>query len=451
MSIQNKITVLCISLVVLLGMVVECIWFAADHSISKGQAELVNRQAVAVGKNTAVPQSQSIVSQSIVSQSIVADLSRTRSQLGWSISIAILLGTVIAAVASRIVGRRITVPVLTSIATLEEIAAGDLTKRIKASGNDETGRLARAVNVFVDTLQNTIGSLNSNSTSLNSSSSELAATSNDLASAASDAAAQAVSVASAAERMSTNMGIVSKTTADVSSNVNNVAVAVDQMTASIDEMAKFAQNSAMVSCEAVALLKASDEKVGSLGTAANEVGEVVTVIEDIAQQTNLLALNATIEAARAGASGKGFAVVATEVKLLAKQTSDATEDIRRRIEFIQGSTNDAVSTIRQINDVVNTINEMSRTIASSVEEQSGTTRQMAHTVSETATATLSASERISESAMASEEISRNIVEVEKVLKQTADGASQTREAGKQFSSLADQMDSLVHAFKISDQ
>jgi methyl-accepting chemotaxis protein len=98
--------------------------------------------------------------------------------------------------------------------------------------------------------------------------------------------------------------------------------------------------------------------------------------------------------------------------------------------------------------VVNTVNEMSRTIASSVEEQSSTTKQMATTVSETATATLYASERINESASASEEITRNISAVETVLKQTAAGAGQAREAGEEFSALPDAMDSLLQAFKV---
>ena len=83
-------------------------------------------------------------------------------------------------------------------------------------------------------------------------------------------------------------------------------------------------------------------KIEQLGSAANDIGKVIDEIQDIAEQTNLLALNATIEAARAGDAGKGFAVVATEVKELAKQTAAATEDIRKRIVGIQGSTAEAV-------------------------------------------------------------------------------------------------------------
>ena len=87
--------------------------------------------------------------------------------------------------------------------------------------------------------------------------------------------------------------------------------------------------------EAAQLVQNTNQEISQLGRTADGIGQVIEVIQDIAEQTKLLALNATIEAARAGDAGKGFAVVATEVKELARQTAEATDDIRQRVEGIQ--------------------------------------------------------------------------------------------------------------------
>ena len=108
------------------------------------------------------------------------------------------------------------------------------------------------------------------------------------------------------------------------------------------------------------------------------------MITSIAQKTDLLALNATVEAARAGEVGAGFAVVANEVKELAKQTSNATEEISRKIEAIQTDAKAAVSAISSISSVITKVNEISMSIATAVEQQSATTAEMSRNVSEAA-------------------------------------------------------------------
>ncbi len=110
------------------------------------------------------------------------------------------------------------------------------------------------------------------------------------------------------------------------------------------------------------------KRMAELGSAGQEISKVTETITEISEQTNLLALNATIEAARAGEAGKGFAVVANEIKGLAKQTAEATLEIRQRIDAIQSSTSTTITEMEQINTVINDVNSIVTTIASAVEQ-----------------------------------------------------------------------------------
>jgi methyl-accepting chemotaxis protein len=172
--------------------------------------------------------------------------------------------------------------------------------------------------------------------------------------------------------------------------------------------------------------------VGKLGDSSAEIGQVIKVITSIAQQTNLLALNATIEAARAGEAGKGFAVVANEVKELAKETARATEDISRKIEAIQNDTKSAVSAIGQIALVINQINDISNTIASSVEEQTATTTEIGRNVTE--------------AAKGSAEIAQNITAVAQAAQSTTSGAADSLKASTELARMAADLQKNVSRF-----
>ena len=170
------------------------------------------------------------------------------------------------------------------------------------------------------------------------------------------------------------------------------------MYASLNEVAKNSSRGAAVTQDAADKAEETAKIVNSLGQSAQEIGDVVDLIKGIAAQTNLLALNATIEAAGAGEAGKGFAVVANEVKELARQTAGATEDIRDKIEGIQGSTRSAVEAINLIVAVTGEINTIMGTIASAVEEQTATTNEISKSLSESASAASSVSKNVHEAA-----------------------------------------------------
>jgi methyl-accepting chemotaxis protein len=359
-----------------------------------------------------------------------------------------VIAAVLVVLAALFVSNRIARPLRQAVSVIQEIAKGDLTRSIDVRTRDEVGDMAQALNSMAGTLRKTMLGITDTAGTLSKSAVHLQATAAQLASGAEETTSQSAAVAGAAEKMASNMNGVAASTEQMSMNVKTVSAAVEEMTTSISEVARNAEQAATVADQAAQLAATSNANIDKLGNAADEIGKVIEVIQDIAEQTNLLALNATIEAARAGDAGKGFAVVATEVKELAKQTASATEDIRRRIEGIQSSTGETVRAIGEISEVIRNVNEVSRTIASAVEEQSITTREIAQNVAQSSSAADVVSSGVAQSAASGQEISANIVGVDRAARQTAEGAAQTQSAGNDLTRLAEELQSLVGQFKV---
>ncbi|MCW9033404.1 MAG: methyl-accepting chemotaxis protein [Rhodospirillales bacterium] len=205
----------------------------------------------------------------------------------------------------------------------------------------------------------------------------------------------------AAEKMLVKVADVEDETTAVASssevtseNVMTAAKAAEDLSASIAEITEEVTNSSQIAQAAVREAEAANQKIQGLVDSAQKVGEVVNLINDIAEQTNLLALNATIEAARAGEAGKGFAVVASEVKNLAHQTANATGEIGGQITEIQGAIKEAVGVIKSIGGTIEKTEKSASSIAGAVERQNIATQQIARNVDDAAAGTQDVSARI---------------------------------------------------------
>jgi methyl-accepting chemotaxis protein len=309
-----------------------------------------------------------------------------------------------------------------TVDVLDRVADGDLTERLEVTSQDEVGQAGLAVNRMLDRTSAAMRAIGSNASTLAASSERLSEVSQSMGASAEETSAQSGAASSAAEQ--------------VSANVQTVATAAEEMSSSIREIAGSANEAARVATTAVNVAESTNATVAKLGESSAEIGEVIKVITSIAEQTNLLALNATIEAARAGEAGKGFAVVANEVKELAKQTAEATEQIGGKVTAIQGDAANAVAAIAEITTVIAQINDIQTTIASAVEEQTATTNEIGRNVGE--------------AARGASEIAGNVSGVAQAAQETAEGASDTLRAASELARMADELTRLVGQFRIGD-
>lgn len=322
----------------------------------------------------------------------VAQYAETRNILLGVGGIVLLAGLGLA----WVLGTSLSKPVVAMTGAMHRLADGDLTVEVPSQDRkDEIGRMAEAMQVFkaqavenqalrereeeqqrkaaeerkalmarlADEFQQSVAGIVE---ALSSAATELQATAESMSSGAEETARQADAVRSAAEA--------------ASHNVETVATAAEELSASEDEISRQVAQSTDITRSAVDEARHSDQLVRGLADAAQEIGEVVNLINDIAEQTNLLALNATIEAARAGDAGKGFAVVANEVKALATQTAKATDQISHQIASVQSATREAVGAIEQITTTIGRIDEISTAISAAVEQQSAATADIARNI-----------------------------------------------------------------------
>jgi len=377
---------------------------------------------------------------------IKSAIARQRNELIGIIMILFVIGAGVITYISR----KITIPIKHASEMLKDIAQGegDLTKRLNVETKDEVGEMAGWFNKFIDAIQKIIKDVAQNANQVKEASGALSEISKKMTSGAEQTSEKANVVAAAGEEMSSNMSSVAAATEEAATNVNMVATAAEQMTATINEIAQNSEKASNITGEAVAQTQSASNKVDELGSAASEIGKVVETITEISEQVNLLALNATIEAARAGEAGKGFAVVANEIKDLAKQTAEATQEIKGKIGAIQNSTDATVTEIGQILKVINDVNDIVSSIATAVEEQSVTTKEIAENVVQASQGIQEVNENVAQSSLVAGDIARDIEDVNQASGEMSNSSNQVNLSAEALARLSEKLNEMVGKFKV---
>ena len=318
----------------------------------------------------------------------------------------------------------------------------------RSAVRDEFSELSAYMHSFIANVRNLIKDVNSNCHNLTSSSLALADISGKIDAGSTDSAHRAEAVAAATEEMSSNLTSVAAATEEAAANVNVMTTATEEISTSVGDIQRSTMNAKEITGDAVVQANDISDKVDELGSAALDIGKVTETIADISSQTNLLALNATIEAARAGEAGKGFAVVANEIKDLAKQTAQATGEIKERIDGIQNSTNVTVTGIKKISDIITEIDTIVSSIAVSLEEQSATMTELTTNIVQAGEGISEVSENVAQSSVVSLQISADISEVNNAVSEISNGTGDVRQNAEELRMLSQTLKNLIEKFSV---
>ncbi len=318
---------------------------------------------------------------------------------------------------------------------LEDLARGNLGVSVKEDKEDELiSPLYKAFNATVQNLREMVQKIMEATQSTASASTQISSSAEELSAGSQEQAAQVMEVAGAIEEMSRTIIDTTQNTnkaAEMSRNAGNVAKeggsAVQNMIGGMNKIAEVVMEAA--------------EIVKNLGSNSAKIGEIIKVINDIADQTNLLALNAAIEAARAGEHGRGFAVVADEVRKLAEKTQQATKEIAEMIQEIQNGTNDVVNSIEHGVEEVEVGKEIAIEAEKSMDKIVEATQEVEDLITHIATAS-------EEQAATSEEISKSIDAINNIISESANGVQQIAAAAEDLNRLTEHLQQVVDQFKL---
>ena len=318
------------------------------------------------------------------------------------------LGVLLAILMGAIIGRSINRGVASLETSAAKLAEGDLTVKVPTTGKDELSRVGASFNQMAHHFSELIGQVNAASVLVNQHADSLSQSSSQVAQSSRQQSQRATEAAGSVEQFNNAFKEIAATSENIVSAVKNARDLSKHGDTVVANVVKGIEKVAKTVNESV-------EVIADLGQRSNQIGQILTVIKDIADQTNLLALNAAIEAARAGEQGRGFAVVADEVRKLAERTTAATSEISSMVGVIQEDTGRAVNTMRQSSDDVqqgvslaNQAGQALQDIASSVEQVADMIGRIANATHEQSGASEALTQSVEEIAHVADENSRAI-------------------------------------------
>jgi methyl-accepting chemotaxis protein len=313
----------------------------------------------------------------------------------------------------------------------------DLNTQFNTTREDEMGQLQNSFDRFVSSIRNTLIQVSETATSVASASAQISSSTEEMAAGSQEQTTQSEEIARAVEQMAKSIAVNSE-------NAGEAAQTAEKAKGAAEQGGKVVLDAVSGMKQIANVVRESAGTIQNLGKSSDQIGEIVGVIEHIADQTNLLALNAAIEAARAGEQGRGFAVVADEVRKLAEQTTKATKQIAGMIQQIQSDSHGAVRTMANATKQVDEGIVLADHAGVSLHEIVEISQKVTHMVSQIAVAN-------EEQSSTSEQISKNMEAIASVTQQTASGTQQIARAAEDLNRLTETLQSLVNQFKLNSQ
>ncbi len=329
-----------------------------------------------------------------------------------------------------------------------QVGAGNLVAVANIEGNDELTSIAKDFNTMGLNLRKMFEEISNTSVELNASSAKLLKVSGQMAESSENTVEKSNSVAAASEEMNVNVESIAAAMEEASINVKSMASSSAEMSQNLNKVTDNTNQARNISIEAVNKTEQASTQVNELGEIAEEIGMVTDTIKAISNKTNLLALNATIEAARAGEAGKGFAVVANEIKDLAQQTAEATDDIAKNLQGVQQSTSNTVAEIGEVTDVISKVAEIVTSISEAVKQQNDNTSEISENVVQASKGLDEISENVNQTSDAVGQVTMEISEVNEGANEISNSSTMIRTSASELSELAEKLKGMVDKFQI---
>ena len=327
-------------------------------------------------------------------------------------------------------------PINEAAEVLSQMSTGDLTVRMLNNYNGDLAKLKNDINALGDSLSQLINQVSETVQNTASAALEISSTAEGLAASSQEQSAQADEVASAVEEMS-------RTVTENAMAATRTAEVAQQNGAIASEGAKVVKQTVVKMRDIADVVRHSADNIQKLGDSSKQIGEIISVIDDIADQTNLLALNAAIEAARAGEQGRGFAVVADEVRKLAERTTEATKQIASMIKGIQGETEQAVVAMNQGTHEVQSGIEYADRAGESLNSILSSTQELLDMINQIAAAS-------EEQSATSEQISKNVMSISKVTAESTQRVEDVARTSDELARLTEHLRDLMGNFQVDD-